>query len=82
MLQRYEMKLWPFAPETVPGAGFCLSGLRECARPARLVIPSPSARPPGSGASATGQGGAPRRTNDLDPWRLACSALPGPVVTR
>ena len=33
----------------------------------RLVIPSPSARPPGSGASPRGQGGAPHWTNDLDP---------------
>src|SRR5437879_1272137 len=23
---------------------------------------------------------SPRRTNDLDPWRLVCSARPGPMV--
>lgn len=40
-------------------------------------IPSPSAHPPRSGASAAGQGGAPYWTNDLDPRRLVCSALPG-----
>ena len=60
---------------------FHLLNLRDRARLARLVIPSPSAHPRGSGASATGQGGAPHRLNDLDPWRLVCSACPGPMAT-
>jgi hypothetical protein len=61
---------------------FRLSGLRDRARLARLLIPSPSAHPPGSGESATGQGGAPCRTNDLmGPWRLVCSACPGQMAT-
>jgi hypothetical protein len=34
---------------------------------ARLVIPSPSAHPLGSGALAGGQGAAPYWTNELDP---------------
>ena len=67
--------------KVVLDVGFLFSGLRDRARLARLVIPSPSAHPPGSGASATGQGGAPCRTNDLGPWRLVCSACPGPMVT-
>jgi hypothetical protein len=46
----------------LPSLAF-LGALRALA--ARLVIPSPSAHPPGSGAGATGQGGAPHRTNDL-----------------
>jgi hypothetical protein len=66
--------------ESGSDVGFCPSGLRNRARLARLVIPSPSAHPPGSGASAAGQGGAPHRLNDLDPRRLFCSACPGPMA--
>lgn len=38
-----------------------------CRRPARQ----------GCGPGASGQDGAPCRTNDLDHWRLVCSACPG-----
>jgi hypothetical protein len=41
-------------------------GLRGSERAACRFIPSPSAHLPGSGASATGHGGAPHWTNDLD----------------
>jgi hypothetical protein len=54
--------------------------LRGSVRAACRFIPSPSAHPPGSGLSATGQGGAPHWTNDLDPWRSVCSARPGPMA--
>ena len=45
--------------------------LRVRARLACLVIPSPSAHPPGSGPGPAGHGGAPCWTNDRDPRGLA-----------
>jgi hypothetical protein len=55
----------------------CFQRARPAHTPACRFIPSPSAHPPGSGPGPTGQGGAPNRRNDLDPWGLVCSACLG-----
>lgn len=48
--------------------------------PVLLVIPSALDRPPGSGPRPAGQGGAPRRTNDLQPRGEIGWPCPGSIA--